>query len=202
MSMFATLRVISDADGAFLLADPSSLSAFLEGKTVSSQNPSQKVPFLQRLLQKAPPPAPSFNPADKAVHLDLDTSWHGIHFLITGDSLTPDEGELKPLGFLMYYGTPIDEEDFVYRFLSSEQVASIASALQPLTREGLEKRYTVADLVAADIYPFAEADEMDGDETDDDLLDLFHDVLEDFEKLKSFVLTAKQDGRALLVSLS
>jgi hypothetical protein len=207
MSMIAVLQMISDADGAFLRKNPSSIGPFLDGNIPALQVhgnslPPKKVPFWQGLFQKATSPTRAFDPLDKDARLDLDTLWHGIHFLMTGDSLTPVAGELKPLGFLLYYGTPIDEEDYVYRFLSSEQVATIADALVPLTREGLEKRHVVADFVAADIYPFADSEPTVGENGEDELHDLFLEVLDQFEKLKSFFFTAKQDGRALLVSVS
>jgi hypothetical protein len=168
--MIAVLQMISDADGAFLLANPSSVESVFYAKT-------------------------------DAV-LDLDKIWHGIHFFMTGDSLTPVEGDLKPLGFLMYYGASLGDEDSVYRFLSSKEVANIALALVPMTRETLEKRYSVADLVAAEIQFFDVIHSIGADGSDSELLDLYSQTLSSFEKLKSFMFKAKQDGKALLVSVS
>jgi hypothetical protein len=191
MSMISNLRMVSDADGALLLANPSFIQPFLYGETL----PLHDVPFWRRLFQKKPPALPSFDPAEDGAELYLDKAWHGIHFLLTGDSWMADGGAANPLGFLVSDGIEIGEVDVGYgpaRFLSSDHVASVGAALAHVNKKDIETRFVAADLEAAEIYPMIW----------DDSAEALRYLLSYFEELKSFVLKAKQGGKALVVYIN
>ena len=67
-------------------------------------------------------------------HLDIDRSWHAIHFLLNGDAW---EGE-PPLVNAVMGGMPIGEEEIGYgpaRFLCPEEVGSVANAMVDISKD-------------------------------------------------------------------
>ena len=84
--------------------------------------------------------------------LDLEKSWHIIHFLLNGD---PWDGDW-PLGAVVLGGTKISDEDLGYgpaRYLSPSEVADVATALEAVSSETLLSRLDPEAVNAADIYP-------------------------------------------------
>jgi hypothetical protein len=89
-------------------------------------------------------------PADR--HLDLDKTWHAIHFLLTGDSW---EGE-QPLRNAVLGGTPLGTTDVGYgpaRFLTPTEVHAVAAALRTISIADIEAQFDLSKLATADIYP-------------------------------------------------
>ncbi|MCW7537951.1 YfbM family protein [Aquabacterium sp. A7-Y] len=83
--------------------------------------------------------------------LDIDKTWHGLHFLLTGESY----GGEGPLAWAIMGGEPIGE-DVGYgpaRYLEPQQVREVAAALAPITVQALNARYDPAAFEKADIYP-------------------------------------------------
>ena len=114
-------------------------------------SPSQ----LQRLIEE-PSALPAFlypddgreHPSD---HFDLEKAWHGIHFLLTGETWGGD----LPLADAVLGGTEIGE-DLGYgpaRFVTSEEVKATAEAIAGISRQELEGRYSPGALEKAEIYP-------------------------------------------------
>lgn len=101
--------------------------------------------------------------------MDLDKSWHGLHYLLTG---TAFEGT-PPLALAILGGAGIgDEADYgPVRFLTPGEVASVAAALSGITAEELTRRYDPEAMEEQAIYPQIWASE--GAEALDYLLDYF-----------------------------
>ena len=123
--------------------------------------------------------------------LDVDKSWHGLHFLLTGSAW---EGSF-PLNFIAAGGEEVGD-DLGYgpaRGLTSGDVLKIDEALEPLTREELSQRFDARRMTELQIYPFGWSDDPDGER--DYLLDFYAD-------LRAFVRRTAEQRRALLVYLS
>ena len=83
--------------------------------------------------------------------LDVDKSWQGIHFLLTGSAW---EGE-PPLKWVVFAPTEIGE-DVGYgpaRMLSPEQVVAVSKALAPITGDKLKKKCDWKLMNDSAIYP-------------------------------------------------
>jgi hypothetical protein len=162
MSMIGMFRVTDNEEIAAFLADPDRV---------------------EEVLLSDEPVAPG---------LDIDKSWHAIHFLLTGD---PWEGT-PPLGFIVSGGTPVGD-DTGYgppRAFSSRELAEIASALEPITTATLKDRYDAEAFAQSQIYPDI------WDEPEQECLDDY--VLHYFEELKRFIQQACADGKGLIVYLT
>lgn len=77
--------------------------------------------------------------------LDIDKSWHGIHYLLTGTAYEGDE----PLSLLIMGGEQIDDDG--HRILSPEQVMAIVAVL-PM-EESLKTRFDPQRMTDLEIYP-------------------------------------------------
>ena len=126
--------------------------------------------------------------------LDLDWSWHGIHYLLTQTAW----GGAAPLEFLVRGGHDVGDEDLVYgpaRAFMSAEVRHIWHALEPLTREVLAPRFDPERMNALEIYP-------DGWSSDRGEHDALEGLLGYYEKLRRFVADTAERGHGLLVWLS
>ena len=84
--------------------------------------------------------------------LDIDKSWHGIHFLLTG---SPWEGK-PPLSYVVLGGQPMDIIDMEYgppRYITNEQVKEVYKALIQLPIDEIVQSYNAVKFEAAEIYP-------------------------------------------------
>ncbi len=83
--------------------------------------------------------------------LDVDKSWHGIHFLLTG---TVREGE-PPLAWVIFAPKEIGEDlgHGPARLLMPEQVAEVSKALAPITGDKLKKKCDWTLMNDSQIYP-------------------------------------------------
>jgi hypothetical protein len=99
--------------------------------------------------------------------IDLDKAWHGVHFLLCGDStLDPEPDRTKPDAFLLRGGEFIGDEDVGYgpaRGLMSDEVARVQGVLGSISRDDLAKRFQWKAFQKADIYPGCWDDEDDGE---------------------------------------
>lgn len=162
MSMIAVyVRLTADELGA-LLRDPSSVHDLLErvGEGDDSANPT----------------------------IDLDKSWHAIHFMLTGDAW----GGAPPLVNAVMGGTELGEEEVggPVRYLTHEEVRAVADALTDIKPEDLGGRYDPARLEKADIYP--NIWERDG-------ADALEYVLGYYELLRDFFIEASSLGDCMLL---
>jgi hypothetical protein len=168
--MIGNIRVATDAEIDTLLAAPNLVGEFLYGEDGELE------------------------PGDDAL-LDLDKTWHGIHFLLTGEAWSG----APPLDFIVSGGREVgDEEDVGYgpaRAFSSAQVAQVAAALDPITPETLRERFDGERMMRAEIYP----EIWDRDPADDDTLGY---LVEYFELLKPFIADAARRGLGMFVYIN
>jgi hypothetical protein len=168
MGMIANFRRLPEADLLRLCEEPELVADYL-----GEEEPPEKFgPF-----------------AD----LDVDKSWHAIHFLLTGSAW---EGE-PPLNFIAIGGTEIGD-DVGYgpaRWLNAAEVASLAAALKNIPTNMLLERFDPAALTAADVYPNI----WDRPPEEDDTRGY---VEEYYDMLRSFILDAASEHEALLISVT
>jgi hypothetical protein len=124
--------------------------------------------------------------------LDLDKSWDGIFFLLTGESSLNSEHKLLKL----FYSDNVidDEQDFGYGpafYLLPEEVKEINSELLKMSISDLKKRFDPDKMEALGLYP-----------------EIWHDeeslpyLLDNFEELKAFYATAAKRGNIIISVLS
>ena len=123
-----------------------------------------------------------------AKQLDIDKTWHVIHFLLNDD---PWEGT-SPLFEAVLGGEPISDEDLGYgpaRYLQPGQVAATAEALQGISPKQLWERYDASRVKRAEIYWSDDPDSKDY-------------ALENFEALRQFFRSAAKAKEAVIVWLA
>jgi hypothetical protein len=126
--------------------------------------------------------------------LDLDKSWHGIHFLLS----SCEEGKSQLGSFLLSGGHRIPvrvEWPAPTRAFLSSEVKEIAGFLSTITTEGLLKYYQPKIMTQLNIYP------MIWGELDEDRSFIDDYLLANSSFLKEFVLqAASQNLRWLLLT--
>lgn len=123
--------------------------------------------------------------------LDLDKTWHGLHYLLTGS----DWGGAPPLAFIAAGGEPVGEVDLGYgpaRAFVPVQVKQLSAALDALAPEALRERFDPDEMMSLGIYP----EIWDRDPAEDDTLGW---LLEVYEPMRGFVRAAAAAGDGLLV---
>jgi hypothetical protein len=83
--------------------------------------------------------------------LDVDKSWHGIHFLLTG---SVREGD-APLKWVIFAPSELGE-DLGYgsaRVLKADEVAEVSKALAPVTPDKLKRKCDWNLMNDSEIYP-------------------------------------------------
>lgn len=125
--------------------------------------------------------------------LDIDKTWHAIHFLLTGD---PWMGA-APLRNVVLGGTPLGDEDLgsgPARFLLPEEVHDTAAALAAIPFSSLQERFDLDQLAAESIYPSI----WDTADRDEELQYL----KPNYEALVQFFVQAAQSGDAILLYIN
>lgn len=151
--------------------------------TVFAATPAE----LQQLLSK---PTTINGFLARAPRVELEKSWHGLHYLLTGSATDGDE----PLNFLLA-GEPLgddDPEDGPPRYLSPEAVISLGTALSALSDDELWSRFDPDLMESEGIYPGV---------WDEPEADLQEEYLTYFRELQKFVRQARIEGKALVVSV-
>ena len=126
---------------------------------------------------------------DGARLLDLDKSWHGLHWLLTG---SPDP-TAAPVSAAICGGEEVGE-DLGYgppRLLSPDAVQSVAVALGAIDVESLKARLDPAAMAQAEVYP-AIWDE-------DDIFDEY--LAPSFQDLCDFYAAAAAASEAVIQTL-
>jgi len=122
-------------------------------------------------------------------YVDLDRSWHAIHYVLTGSA----DGGPEPHCFLHRGGVSLDYESAFVRALSVEATQAFHEALDGVDDEEFANRFDVAQLHEAGICP------QDWDETDADTA--LVSVLTYYIFLRNFVKAAAADGCGLVIHL-
>jgi uncharacterized protein DUF1877 len=200
MGMTCTLRRASDADVRQLVADPTQVGSFLYGPAPIVRRVQSRgvLGLILRLLpiriEEVDPSAPLPDPPGDDV-LDLEKSWHGLHFLFTGSA----QDAPLPNGFLISGGFDLESEDddSTPRLLDATQVREIDMFLQSLTRDELTRRYDARRMTELEIYP----DVIWMRDTNADHSARDH-LLDAFDELQSFVAVTHERGQAIVVQVS
>lgn len=130
-------------------------------------------------------------PSESKIDLDIDKSWHAIHFLLTGDAWKG----LPPLSNAVLGGTELGEEDVGHgpaRYLLPSEVKETATHLSMVSKEELCSRFDVNKFRAAEIYP-------DGWTGSGEEMGY---TLSYFEKLVSFFQDAAKSNDAMLLYIN
>jgi hypothetical protein len=133
---------------------------------------------------------------DSNIFLDLDESWSGIHFTLTGEYPIPKDEALKrdmkwyddSMENILMGGSPTPYKDSLgfARYLSPEEVVQIAKYLINVSIEKFREYYCSDELVEAEILP--------GYWDEDSAW-----LVGYFEKLVNFYKTALEKGNGILI---
>lgn len=118
---------------------------------------------------------------DDDVRMDVDTAWHALHFLLTGE-----RGPGKPPLDFILGGTAVGDDlgDGPARVFDSAEVRRIATALALVTKDTLRARFDPEQLASLGIYAPTVS---------------FDSIAEQFEALKDFVTTTAQAEAGMIV---
>jgi hypothetical protein len=89
---------------------------------------------------------------DESRHLDIDKTWHIIHFLLTNSTW---EGEW-PLVGAVFGGAIVSDEDVGYgpaRYLTPQEVVEVTSGLSDISPDSLWSNFDSNAVREAEIYP-------------------------------------------------
>jgi len=127
--------------------------------------------------------------------LDIDKSWEGIFYLLTGHGIAELDDAKPPLSWALFSLQLIDEEqDMGYgpaHYIDADQVKQLNKELDNITEEELKQRYNGKQMDEAGIYPevWAEAESLDY-------------VLDYFGQLKEFYKQAEKESMAVITFLN
>ena len=161
MGMRIGLLSLTDANVARAVKSPS-----LAWRLIAPENPAEsdvarpqpaKAPARGKKTagtrQARPKAAPTLKlEANEGTRCDLEKSWHGIHYLLTGSAWEGD----PPLDFLVNGGRQvgrIDPEHGPVRAFRADQTRAIYESLSALSPYELRKRFNGRDMTAKEIYP-------------------------------------------------
>ncbi|HEV2969126.1 MAG TPA: YfbM family protein [Pirellulales bacterium] len=124
-----------------------------------------------------------------ADRVSLEKAWHGLHYLLTGETW---EGH-GPLAFLLAGGERLsDDQESPLRWFAPEETNQIYQALSNVSDDQLWSRFDANEMEQQQIYPGI------WDEPEDDLKE---EYLTYFRELKQVVAMAAKAGQGLLVTL-
>lgn len=128
---------------------------------------------------------------DNERHLQIDSTWHILHYLLTGTAWDGEGPEAK----VILGGTPLGDEDVGYRppqYLSAREVREVAGVLSLINGEQLWSERDPELMREAGLYAFSTQD-----------LDTkkIH-ALGYFERVKAFYRTAAEGGESVVKYLS
>ena len=122
--------------------------------------------------------------------LDIDKTWHAIHFILTGRKYDGEEGNI--LSQLIFGESPVNDDDLGYgpaMLNPKETVAQIADALNGWEKEDFRAKFHIQDMIENEIYPVMEDEEEE---------EFFTYVWEYFVLLKEFYQQAAGEGLHVL----
>lgn len=98
----------------------------------------------------APTVPPLLSPESTADELELDKTWHGLHYLLTGNA----DNAPQPLGYLLAGGEEVgDLSDGPARLLDPRQLQQFHEAVSAVTLDELRDRFNAEKMATLEIYP-------------------------------------------------
>jgi hypothetical protein len=163
--MYLELTAVSDATIERLHADPPLVWQLVTpdepervgaARAESRSRPGLLARLFGRGAAQPPEPVPpplELGPGEGSLGAlgDMEKSWHGVHYLLTG---TAWEGE-PPLNFLLAGGREVDIEvgQAPARTHTGAETRAIATALAAVSDDELRARYDPAEMMRLEIYP-------------------------------------------------
>jgi Domain of unknown function (DUF1877) len=84
---------------------------------------------------------------DRSWAEELGPVWDPLHRCLSDGTLAEDGGDY-PLSFAVFGGEPVyDGDDYIVRYVDTEEVVDVADALNPLDEPWLRERYNGLDSV-------------------------------------------------------
>ena len=123
--------------------------------------------------------------------LDIDKTWHMIHYTLAGTEWETFDDE--PLTLLILGGKPVNDEDMGYgpaRLLPADTVRQIDRALEDIDEAAFRARFHVKDMIRDHVYPVRDEDAQDE-------AALFDYVWQYFVQLRAFYRSAAERGRCV-----
>jgi len=200
MGMVLGLSATDDETIETLLADPPLIWKFLAPDEPEMYEEARKAQngggLFARIFgrKSTAPPVDAAEILGPVEEIDLDKSWHSIHYLLTK---TAWEGE-APLNFLVLGGEEVGNIDVGYgtaRAFRSDDVRRIHEVLQLIDEETLRSRFDPVDMMSLEIYP----EIWDCDPADDHT---FGYCAEYFDDLKNFIARTTEADFGMVISLS
>lgn len=124
--------------------------------------------------------------------VDLDKSWHCIHFILSGSA----DVNSNPLSWAVLGGEEVGD-DMGYgpaRLLEPQQVRSVAIALESIDEKAFESKYNPEAMQTADIY-LADMCVRDGNEA-------LEYIVENYRILRAFYKTTAENSQGAILWLS
>ena len=122
--------------------------------------------------------------------IDVDKTWHAIHFILSGNAYESDDNNV--LSQLVLGGSPVNEEDLGYGpalLLNKNLVAQIAEALNTWDEALFRKKFDFNNMITNEIYPI-----IDGEDEND----FYTYVWEYFSSLKTFIAEAAKERQNVI----
>src|SRR5208283_2151608 len=145
-------RVVKSPSLAWRLIAPESpgLAGVTQEKPAKTATRGKKTPGARQAKAKVVPALKL--DANEGARCDLERSWHGIHYLLTGSAW---EGE-PPLDFLVDGGRQvgrIDPEHGPVRAFCADDARTIYESMSGMSPYELRKRFNARDMATKEIYP-------------------------------------------------
>jgi hypothetical protein len=195
MSMAYWMKQTSDPCIDLLARRSDLASAFVRGEDPSNIGKQASTSFFSRLFGKqSSEKTPAIDVPNEfhcdGEETDLDKSWHGLHYLLSG---TDWESPL-PEGFLLNAGIILEGTDHGYgdaRGCNSAEVKDFAVYLGSISDEQLSTRFDPQHMTELEIYPqhWEREDELDY-------------LIAKFQQLKPFIQRAAERSLGLVCMLS
>jgi len=205
MGMVLGITQLDDRTIERLVADPPLVWLVVAGddreryeRARQDERRLRKPGFIARLFgAAAPPPPPDPSPFalgdGEGKEIDVDKSWHGMHYLLTRSA----EAGTPPLDFLLEGARTVGDEDLGYGpawVFTAAETRGIRAAVAAISDVELRARYDPKAMDAADVYP-SRIWVRDGDEA----LDY---VMEYVTMLRGMLAEAVEMNRGLMLTLT
>ncbi len=128
---------------------------------------------------------------DEVDDCDIDKSWDGLHFLLTGDTMAEMDSHNLLSVFVIGDKVLCNEEGFV-AVSTPEKVKEIAAKVNSIDIATFFKDFDPADFVEAEIYPRIWEEDKEG---------LVEYLEENYAQLKQFYNRLAKEDKGIIVSI-